>query len=118
MEPTRPIIIPPLMPSQENIGRVSDFEPGVMRPFNINGRDIAVVSLGETFYAFDNFCTHEGVTFTSGYGVVAKNRVICMLHSSAFDVASGEVLAGPAPDPLMTYEVKTQDEAVVVVIPT
>jgi Rieske Fe-S protein len=41
---------------------------------------------------------HEGVTLTSGDGVVAKNRIVCMLHSSEFDVATSEVLAGPAPD--------------------
>jgi 3-phenylpropionate/trans-cinnamate dioxygenase ferredoxin subunit len=88
-----------------------------MQGFELDGWTIAVLRLADRFYAFDNFCTHEGVTFTSGYGVVAKNRVVCMLHSSAFDVATGAVLTGPAPDALKTYDVRVEGDDVLVVIP-
>lgn len=104
--------------TEHAVGNVSDFTPGVMHPVEVDGWSIAVLRLDDRFYAFDNFCTHEGVTFTSGYGVVAKNRVVCMLHSSAFDIATGEVLTGPAPDPLKTYEVRTQGNEVLVLIPS
>jgi len=89
-----------------------------MRGFDLDGRGIAVVRIQDRFYAFDNFCTHEAVTFTSGYGLVAKDRVVCMLHSSAFNVATGEVVAGPAPDPLQIYEVQIHDNEVFLLIPT
>jgi 3-phenylpropionate/trans-cinnamate dioxygenase ferredoxin subunit len=105
------------MPDYTRVGVLNDFAPGVMQPVDADGRSIVLLRLEDRFYAFDNFCTHEGVTLTSGYGVVAKNRVVCMLHSSAFDVATGEVLAGPAPDPLQTYEVLIQNEDVFVALP-
>ena len=95
-----------------NVGKLSDFTSGVMRGFELDGWSVAVLRLEDRFYAFDNFCTHEGVTFTSGYGVVAKNRVVCMLHSSAFDIATGEVLTGPAPDALKTYNVRVEADDV------
>ena len=98
------------------VGSVDDFPDGQIRAVEVDDRPIAVLRLGEHYYAFDNFCTHEGVTFTSGYGVVAKNRVVCMLHSSAFDVATGQVLAGPAPDSLQTYQVVIKDDGSVVVV--
>jgi 3-phenylpropionate/trans-cinnamate dioxygenase ferredoxin subunit len=98
-------------------GSVADFAPGVIRAVDANGRPIAVVRVDERFYAFDNFCTHEGVTFTSGYGVLAKNRIVCMLHSSAFDVETGEPLAGPAPEPLQTYAVTVRGDEVFVEVP-
>jgi nitrite reductase/ring-hydroxylating ferredoxin subunit len=88
-----------------------------MQGFELDGCSIAVLRLDDRFYAFDNFCTHEGVTFTSGYGVVAKNRVVCMLHSSAFDVATGVVLTGPAADGLKTYEVRIDGDDVLVATP-
>jgi nitrite reductase/ring-hydroxylating ferredoxin subunit len=72
-------------------GRVSDFEPGALRPVDAEGRDIAVVLLDGHFYAFSNFCTHEAVTFTSGYGVVRDSAVLCMMHGSWFDIETGEV---------------------------
>jgi 3-phenylpropionate/trans-cinnamate dioxygenase ferredoxin component len=105
------------MPEYQRIGSVEDFEEGVMRPYQVGARDIAVVKVGERFYAFDNFCTHEAVTFTSGYGLVAKQRVICMLHSSAFDIETGDVLTGPAPDPLEIYDVQVEGSDVLVGIP-
>ena len=103
--------------AEHPIGVVADYPEGVLRGLEVADRSIAVIRLGERFYAFDNFCTHEGVTFTAGYGVVAKNRVVCMLHSSAFDVESGAVLAGPAPDPLATYDVEVCDGAVLISVP-
>jgi 3-phenylpropionate/trans-cinnamate dioxygenase ferredoxin subunit len=98
-------------------GKLSEYTPGVMRPFEVDGRSVAVLRIDDGIYAFDNFCTHEGVTFTSGYGVVAKNRVVCMLHSSAFDVASGDVLAGPAPEPLTVYATAVRGGDVFVEVP-
>ena len=103
--------------TEHAVGKLSDFTPGALRGFELDGWSIAVLRLGDSFYAFDNYCTHEGVTFTSGYGVVAKNRVVCMLHSSAFDVATGEVLTGPASDALTKYEVRIDGDDVFVEVP-
>ena len=105
------------MPDYQRVGSIEDFEDGAMRPYRLGVRDIAVVKVGERFYAFDNFCTHEAVAFTSGYGLVAKQRVICMLHSSAFDINTGNVLAGPAPDPLEIYDVMIEGSEVLVGLP-
>jgi 3-phenylpropionate/trans-cinnamate dioxygenase ferredoxin component len=105
------------MPDYQRVGSIEEFQDGVMRPYRLGVRDIAVVKVGEHFYAFDNFCTHEAVAFTSGYGLVAKQRVICMLHSSAFDIDTGDVLAGPAPDPLQIYDVLIEGTDVLVGLP-
>ena len=103
--------------TEHNVGKLGDFTPGVLRGFDLDGSSVAVLRLEDRFYAFVGAEVVEGVTFTSGYGVIAKNRVICMLHSSAFDVATGEVLTGPAPNPLQTYEVQIRDEDVYVALP-
>jgi 3-phenylpropionate/trans-cinnamate dioxygenase ferredoxin subunit len=97
-------------------GRVSDFEPGALHPVDAESRDIAVVLLDGRFYAFSNFCTHEAVTFTSGYGVVRDRAVLCMMHSSWFDIETGEVLSGPAQDPLTVYPVRVEDDDLLVEI--
>jgi nitrite reductase/ring-hydroxylating ferredoxin subunit len=105
------------MPDYQRVGSIEDFKDGVMHPYRLGVRDIAVVKVGERFYAFDNFCTHEAVSFTSGYGLVAKQRIICMLHSSAFDINTGDVLAGPAPDPLEVYDVSIEGNDILVGLP-
>ena len=105
------------MATVENVGKVADFDPGVMRPFRIDDQDIAVVNLGGTFHAFSNYCTHEAVTFTSGYGLVSDSFVVCMMHSSIFDVATGDVVSGPASDALTKYGVRIDGDDVLVEVP-
>ena len=90
------------------VGKLEDFEPGEVQAFLLKGRDIAVVKVGDAFYAFDNCCTHEGVSFSSGVGLMTENSVTCMLHGSTFSTGTGEVLGGPALDPLSIYDVQVR----------
>ena len=95
-------------------GKISDFPPGAMQARQIGGKDIAILRWEGSFYAFSNFCTHEAVTLTSGYGAVRDGCVICMMHGSVFDVATGEALAGPAAEDLTTYAVHIEGDDVLV----
>jgi 3-phenylpropionate/trans-cinnamate dioxygenase ferredoxin subunit len=85
-----------------------------MRAVEVDGASIAVVRIDDRFYAFSNLCTHEAVTFTAGYGVVRHNSVLCMMHSSWFDIETGEALGGPAADPLTVYSVRVEGDEVLV----
>jgi nitrite reductase/ring-hydroxylating ferredoxin subunit len=96
------------------VGRLEEFKPGVMVPINAEGLDIAVCNIDGELHAFDNFCPHEAVTLTSGYGAVHGGNVICMMHTSVFDIATGEVLAGPADTGLSKYPVEVEDGVVYV----
>jgi nitrite reductase/ring-hydroxylating ferredoxin subunit len=96
------------------VGRLDEFAPGVMVPFKASGLDIAVCNVDGELHAFDNFCPHEAVTLTSGYGAVQDGYVICMMHTSVFDIATGEVLGGPADSGLRKYAVAVEDGVVYV----
>jgi 3-phenylpropionate/trans-cinnamate dioxygenase ferredoxin subunit len=102
------------MSQWHRVGRCSDFHPGVIRAVSIKGAEIAVVQLDGVFFAFSNFCTHEAVAFTAGYGLVRGRAVLCMMHSSWFDIETGEVLSGPAADDLTVYAVRIEGEEVLV----
>ena len=55
-----------------------------------------------TYLAYSAVCTHEGCTV--GYDQ-ATNQFACPCHGARFDGTSGDVVRGPARDPLQKYTV-------------
>jgi Rieske Fe-S protein len=75
---------------------------------------IIVVRTGDTTYvAFSAVCTHKR-------GIVeydeAKKQFECPKHHSRFDGSNGNVLDGPADDPLPSYQAKGTAASVTVTI--
>jgi len=91
-------------------GKVSEFEEGSILPCAVPG--VAVTSIDGRVCAFTDFCTHEAVSLTGGYGVVFEKNVICMLHTSVFDIETGKSLEGPAYDPLGIFDVRIEGDDV------
>jgi cytochrome b6-f complex iron-sulfur subunit len=58
--------------------------------------------------AFSAICTHEGCTVAP-----AKRSLDCPCHGSKYDIATGKVLAGPAPKPLPSVKVAIDGKNVV-----
>ena len=100
------------MPEYVNVGKLTEFPEGQVRPFLVNEEKVAVVNSEGRFYAFSNECTHVGAELTSGY--VYGDQVVCWLHNSVFDMGTGEKLDGPAFDPLTIYDVRVEGEDVFV----
>jgi Rieske Fe-S protein len=57
------------------------------------------------FFAFTSVCTHQGCQVKQ----VTAEAIICPCHGSEFSVSSGEVINGPAEEPLQSYEVSEED---------
>ncbi|GAA0034437.1 MULTISPECIES: Rieske (2Fe-2S) protein [Brevibacterium] len=53
------------------------------------------------FYAFSSVCTHQGCQVRT----VTEDKITCPCHSSQFSTTTGEVLGGPATEPLPKYSV-------------
>jgi Rieske Fe-S protein len=70
---------------------------------------VLVRGAGEDVHGFSTTCTHQGCPVSE----VSGDRIHCPCHGSAFDAATGEVVAGPAPSPLESVEVVVQGEDVV-----
>jgi 3-phenylpropionate/trans-cinnamate dioxygenase ferredoxin component len=87
------------------VGRVDDVPEGEMRPFQVGGEDVAVANVGGTLYAFSDICTHQQCLLTEGD--LDGTTVTCACHGSEFDVTTGDVLGGPAVEPVETYDVET-----------
>src|SRR5437016_8915658 len=86
-------------PLKANEFQVSDVPPGSAALVG----DAAVFNVDGNFCATQAKCTHRGGPLSQGK--LDGSTVTCPLHGSQFNVCSGDVLRGPATDPLMTYRV-------------
>lgn len=76
----------------------------------ISEADVMAVNVdGTTIRAFTSTCTHQQCTIDS----FSNDTFMCPCHGSQFD-AGGEVVQGPAPDPLTEYDVARSDDTVTI----
>lgn len=60
------------------------------------------------FKAFTAICTHQGCTVAS----VQDNTIGCPCHGSMYDAATGEVIGGPAPQPLAEKTIAVEGDQI------
>lgn len=82
--------------------------------FGVRGNRIAIARVGDAFYAFGDTCTHQGCSLADGE--LAGTTVTCPCHGSQFDATTGDVLRGPAGEPVRSYPVRLEDNALQVEI--
>ena len=90
------------------VGKTAEVPSGEMRSYLVGGEDVAVANVDGRFHAFGNTCTHAGCPLTDGD--LEGTTVVCACHGSEFDVTSGEVLNGPAVDPVPSYQVQVEGD--------
>jgi nitrite reductase/ring-hydroxylating ferredoxin subunit len=81
-----------------------DLAEGDLHVFDVKGTRVAVASVSDTFYAFDNTCTHLHCSLAEGE--LDGTVVTCPCHGSQFDVTTGAVLRGPARESVRSYPVE------------
>jgi nitrite reductase/ring-hydroxylating ferredoxin subunit len=78
------------------------------------GRNYAIVvsRTSSGLVAFNRACTHQGTLVT----VNSANQLYCISHGSRFNLATGEVIEGPAGRPLTKYKVSERSGAIYITI--
>ena len=85
-----------------------------MKLLRVGNRRIVLARTERKYVAFDDRCTHRGGSLAGG--VMICGTVQCLWHGSQFDVYTGKVGAGPATDPIGTYEVREEEDVVKLVL--
>ncbi len=84
---------------KENEFRVSEVPPGSALLVG----EVAVFNIAGGFCATQDKCPHTQGPLSEGE--LVGSTVTCPKHGAQFNVCTGEVLRGPAKDPLETYRV-------------
>jgi 3-phenylpropionate/trans-cinnamate dioxygenase ferredoxin subunit len=96
---------------------VADVAPGSARRFDVDGHRIALVRIGDDFYAIGDRCSHADVSLSEGEVLADDVEIECWKHGSTFDLRTGEPQSLPATKPVPTYEVAVDGDDVKVVLP-
>lgn len=94
---------------------VADFGGRRILGLEIGEAQVALYRLEEGYFASHNVCTHQHAFMSDGF--VDKGCVECPLHQALFDIRTGEVVEGPAKEPLPTYPVKVEGGEIFVELP-
>jgi 3-phenylpropionate/trans-cinnamate dioxygenase ferredoxin subunit len=72
----------------------------------VGRRMIAVVRSGDSYFAIEDICTHDGAQLTGG--AVEGTEIICPRHGARFCLRTGEALSPPAYEPVRVFATKIE----------
>ena len=102
---------------EERLCGVADVEPGQARRFTLGSVDIAVIRIGDDWYAIGDICTHQKISLAEGDIHPESLEIECWKHGSCFSLVDGTPNTLPATRPVATYDVRIDDDDVLVVLP-
>jgi len=97
--------------------RVDDLAPGQARRFEVGSERIALVRVGDEFFALGDRCSHEDYSLSEGEVWSDECEIECPRHGSMFDLRTGAACSLPATKPVPAYEVEVVGGDVAVLLP-
>lgn len=70
----------------------------------------AIYNVAGEFFVTDDLCTHGPGSL--GEGELYNDIIECNFHGGQFNVRTGEVAGPPCMEPIRTYKVRVEDDAV------
>ena len=101
----------------ERLCAVDDIAPGTARRFDVGPHRIALVRIGDDFYAIGDTCSHAEYSLSEGEIWEEERELECWKHGSTFSLLTGEPRSLPATKPVPVYEVSVVDGDVMVKLP-
>lgn len=96
------------------VAKLGDIDKGELAKFDVEGTAIAVAEVDGSFFAFSDVCTHAQCSLAEGE--LEGTTVECPCHGSQFDVTTGAVRNPPATEPVTSYAVRVEGDAIQVQI--
>ena len=108
------------------IATTNELMDGNMKMFTVNEHELMIAQVGNKYYCTDNRCPHMGGNLSQG--TLDGTVITCPRHHSQFDITSGHVIRWTdwtgikkslgkllkSPRNLKTYDVKVEDEKILV----
>jgi 3-phenylpropionate/trans-cinnamate dioxygenase ferredoxin component len=82
---------------------LTDLAPNSATRFDVDGRPVAVVRIGNDVYALGDTCSHADVSLSEGEVWCDSKELECWKHGSTFSLLTGEPSTLPATQPVPVY---------------
>ena len=92
------------------LGRVDEVPPGTAKRFDFDAHRIAVVRIGEDFYAVGDRCSHADYSLSEGDVWEDEREIECPKHGSTFSLETGKPQTLPATKPVPVYKIVRQGD--------
>ena len=96
---------------------VDEMAPGTARRFDVGSHRIALVRIGDEFYAIGDRCSHADYSLSEGEIWPDEREIECWKHGSTFSLVTGEPQTLPATIPVPVYTVRVQGGDVLAEVP-
>ncbi len=100
--------------SGQIVAPLDDIASGSVKRFEVAGRAVAVVRIGDSVYAIGDTCSHGNVSLSEGEVLCDELEVECWKHGSAFSLITGEPSTLPAIQPVPVYKASVVDGQIVI----
>jgi 3-phenylpropionate/trans-cinnamate dioxygenase ferredoxin subunit len=94
---------------------VDDVKPDSARRFDVAGLRLAVVRIGDDFYAIADTCSHADESLSEGDVWPEERELECPKHGSTFSLLTGEPQTLPATRSVPVYDVSVEGNDVMLV---
>ena len=94
------------------VAETKDVQASQMMAVEVNGEKVCIANVEGRYYAIGNVCTHMGGPLAEGK--IEGFEVQCPWHDSKFDIRTGNVVRPPAMRAEPTYEVKVEDNNILI----
>ena len=94
------------------VAQRSEITSAELKLVEVDGVQVVLTELNGAPIAFANLCTHEDCDLA--FGALDGEEIECDCHGSIFNVVSGNVLLGPATEPLPVFAVRVEGDDVLV----
>jgi nitrite reductase/ring-hydroxylating ferredoxin subunit len=91
------------------VSEAAKLAEGELAAFDVGGVRLAVANVDGTLHVFGDTCTHLQCSLAQGD--LDGTVVTCPCHGSQFDVTTGDVLRGPAQEPVRSFAARVANDA-------
>ena len=105
------------MATKERLCAIDELQPSSARRFDVGDHRIALVRIGDDFYAVGDRCSHADFSLSEGEVWSDELEIECWKHGSTFSLKTGEPQTLPATRPVPVYDVTVEGGDVYVALP-